>query len=609
MTPTDTANDSGISQHQSRRVSTSVNAPISGLSRRDALRIGAMVAGAALVPAAVRGASPARPTAVPALPMSQNDDAQTDIEIAIPFDPYGQAVSLDPHRALDWGPLWVTLPYVWSGLLAFDENGAVVADLAEDVAPGDDASIWTVTIREGMSFASGTPITSQSFVDSWLRALNPSNVAPMATYMQPVLGFAEYVAGTSTDIGFEVIDERTIEIRLTEPVSYFPSYLATFVWAVIDLDVVAAAPVDFPLMDAGAGQWRFTEFVDNDHMTMEPNAAYWDGASPSVVRIIWPFLDSLDASTVGLEQYRNDQVVSLDVPISLSTTIAEDAALSADLISLPLSGSTIAIGMDFNQPPFNDVRIRQAVATSIDKTVWANEIWQNTYIPAPSFTPPSTAQIATYVGPAAPEFDAARARQLVTEAGFEIGEAQTEIIYYQPATDSAEDQQRHAALLQMITDNSGITIVHDTSRTAEQIASLQSDVGGRQFDLVWWWPTSDTPSLLSTVGQSTSPYMTGWFNWNPELEAVGELDAGEASAEFDRLTLEADQELDAESRNQAYAGAETFLLDNAVLVPLGHWVQTYIQKPWLQGTRQGPWSGRIPVRIDRNVIVVGKPEA
>ncbi|MEJ7837628.1 MAG: ABC transporter substrate-binding protein [Thermomicrobiales bacterium] len=582
---------------------------MSNLSRRDALRIGAMVASSALVPSAVRGASPSSPAKSSVQRVAQNDDAQTGIEITIPLDPYGQAVSLDPHRALDWGPLWVTLPYVWSGLLAFDENGAVVPDLAEDVVPGDDASVWTVTIREGLTFASGTPITAQRFVDSWMRALNPSNVAPMATYMQPVLGFAEYVAGTSTDIGFEVIDERTIEIRLTEPISYFPSYLATFVWAVIDLDVVAAAPVDFPLMDAGAGQWRFTEFVENDHMTMEPNAMYWDGASPSVVRITWPFLDSLDASTVGLEQYRNDLLVSLDVPISLSTSIAEDEALAADLIALPLSGSTIAIGMDFNQPPFNDVRIRQAVAASIDKTVWATEIWQDTFVPAMTFTPPSTAQIAGYVAPQALEFDAARADQLVTDAEFQTGDAQTEIIYYQPASDSAEDQQRHAALLQMITDNSGITIVHDTSRTTEQIASLQSDVGGRQFDLVWWWPTSDTPSLLSTIGQSSSPYMAGWFNWNPALEAVGDVDAGEASAEFDRLTLEADQELDAERRNQSYAEAETLLLNNAVLIPLGHWVQTYIQKPWLQGTRQGPWSGRIPVRIDRNVIVVGKPEA
>jgi hypothetical protein len=43
---------------------------------------------------------------------------------------------------------------------------------------------------------------------------------------------------------------------------------------------------------------------------------------------------------------------------------------------------------------------------------------------------------------------------------------------------------------------------------------------------------------------------------------------------------------------------------NAVYIPLGHWVQSFVQKPWLTGTRQGPWSGRLPVRFDRNVTVV-----
>lgn len=598
MTSTDTALDSGIDP-ASRSFSAFT------LSRRNALRYGAMTAGAALLPTATRASSTARSTSRSSM---QDGDFQTDVEISIPIDPFGEAFSLDPHRALDWGPLWVTLPYVWSGLLSFDENGDVVPDLAEQVVPGDDATVWTATLREGLTFASGTPILAQNFIDSWLRALDPANVAPMAKFMEPVEGYAEYIAGSDTEIGFEAIDERTIEIRLSRAISYFPSYLATFVWAVIDLDVVAASTSEFPLQDAGAGQWRFTEFVDGDHLTMEPNAQYWDDPSPSVVRIDWPFMDSLDAAGQGIEQYRSDLVASLDVPLSLSAAIGEDESLTADLTSVPLYGSTIAIGMDFSQPPFDDVRIRQAVAAAIDKDAWSTDIWLGSFVPAASFTPPSTAQIAEYTSPAAPGFDAARATQLVADAEFVTGDTQTEIIYYQPATDSAEDQQRHAALLQMINDNSGITIVHDVSKTADQIASLQTDVGGRQFDLVWWWPTSDTPSLLSTIGQSTSPFMSGWFNWNPELEAVGEIDPGELSAEYDRITLEADQELDAATRNEAYAEAETILLDNAVYIPLGHWVQTYIQKPWLQGTRQGPWSGRIPVRIDSNVNVVGKPD-
>jgi oligopeptide transport system substrate-binding protein len=598
-------NDAGARQGSPSRFLNSYTSPNRGFSRRDAIRAGALLTGAAMIPVAVRASSSSR---TGASRHAFQGDAQTDIELTIPLDPFGEPLSLDPHRAVDWGPNWVTLPYVWSGLLAFDQNGAVVPDLAEEVVPGDDASVWTATLRENLRFASGTAITAQHFIDSWLRALDPANLAPMAMFMAPVAGYDDYIAGTSTELGFEAVDDRTIEIRLKQPLSYFPSYLATFVWAVIDLDIAASDPANFPLLDSGAGQWRFTEFVDNDYFTMEQNPNYWDGGSPSVTRIVWPFMDSIAAGTEGLDLYRQDAVASLDVPLSLVPAVQEDDALAADLISIASPGSTISIGLDFNQPPFNDVRIRQAIAASIDTTAWATDIWEETFVPATSFTPPSTISLTGYEAPPVIAFDANRAKDLVAQAEFQTGDAQTEVVYYQPASDSPEDQERHAALLQMITTNSGITITHDTSKTSEQIAALQSDLGGRQFDLVWWWASSDTPCLLSKIGQSTSPFMAGWFNWAPTIEPVGDLDPGGASSEFDRITGEADQELDLDARNSAYAEAEKILLDNAVYIPLGYWVQRYIQKPWLQGTRQGPWTGRIPVRIDKDVTVSGKPE-
>jgi ABC-type transport system substrate-binding protein len=555
-------NDAGARQGSQSRfhIQSSISASTSGFSRRDVIRAGAILSGAALFPEAVR-ASGSNVSGTAQFTARAQGEVQTDVELTIPLDPFGEPISLDPHRAVDWGSLWVTLPYVWSGLLAFDQNGAVVPDLAEEVVPGEDASTWTATLRENLTFASGTTITAQHFIDSWKRALDPANVAPMAMFMQPVTGYEEFIAGTSTEIGFGAVDERTIEIRLKQPLSYFPSYLATFVWAVVDLDIVASAPADFPLQDSGAGQWRFTELVDNDHFTMEPNPNYWDGVSPSVTRIVWPFMDSLEASAEGIELYRQNAVASLDVPLSVAPTIQDDPELAPDLISIASPGSTISIGLDFNQPPFNDVRVRQAIAAAVDTTSWANDIWEESFVPATSFTPPSTLAVAGYESPPAIAFDPARAKDLVSQSGFQTGEAQTEIVYYQPATDSAEDQERHAALLQMIADNSGITITHDTSKTAEQITALQTDLGGRQFDLVWWWATSDTPSLLSKVGQSTSPYMAGWFNWSPTIEPVGDLDPGGASSEFDRMTTEADQAIDQDARNASYAEAEKILLD------------------------------------------------
>lgn len=578
-------------------------------SRRDILRASAVLAGASgLASSPVPAVASPAPRGHGAGSFRQEGDVQTSQEIVLPFNPFGQPVTLDPHRTVNWGPFWVLFPHVWSGLLRFDENGGVVADMAESVEPAADAATWIATLRPDLRFASGRPVIAEDFVDSWKRALDPISPSPMAQFMEAVDGYAPFLAGSSTDIGFAALDDRTIEIRLSQPVSSFPSYLATFVWAVLDIDVVNDREVADPfLAGAGAGHWRFTEFVDGDRLVMEPNPEHWEEASASLSRITWRIIDGPDASTVALDLYRNDEVVLADVPHSLVQATSDDASLSGELVTIESQSSTLAVGLDFNQEPFSDVRVRQAVAASIDRDRFASELSGGEFAPAVSFVPPSVSLTSGYQ-PASPiGSDSSRSRQLLADAGIDPASGAPDIVYYQPATDSQADIERHAALLRMIEENSDLVIRHDTSLTAEQIAANQSDSGGRQFDIVWWWTATESAALLETAAASSSPFMAGWFNWSPSLQGEGAQDPGAASAEFDSLVAAARQELDVDARNQAYRTAEQLLLDNAVLIPLGHWLQRYVQKPWLQGTRQGPWSGSIPVRFDREVVVRGRP--
>jgi len=581
------------------------------ITRRNLVRGTIAVAGMA----AVAGTIPASEAAAfgsvsKAANLNGQDDVQTGVEISIPFLPYGQAVTLDPHRSGNWGSFWTLFPHVWSGLLRFDQNGQVETDLADSITADDTQTIWTAKLRSGVKFASGRQITADDFISSWKRALSPSALSPMAAFMEPVKGFADYTTGKSTEIGLVAKDAETIEITLSAPQSSFPAYLATFVWAVLDGDVLADASLAAPLLaDAGAGAWRFTEFVDDDHITMEPNQNYWDDPSPSLAKVTWVILSGDDAESVALQQYGDDTVVSADVPLSQYDAVNADETRKAELQTIGSQGSTIAIGLDFSQPPFDDVRIRRAVAASIDRGSWANDIWKGSYAPAGPFTAPVTASISNYTPPNGIEFAPDKARQELTDAKFNPAQNSTDIVYFQPATDSQEDQQRHAALLKMIQDNCGIVIRHDTTLTLDQISSQQKDNGGRQFDIVWWWPDVDSPAFLSKVGTSSSPFMNGWFNWSSNIAKSGDFDPGKDSKTFDMLAADAAKSGDAAIRNAAYQQAETLLIENAVYIPLGYWIQRFVQKPWLQGTKQGPWSGRIPVRFDKDVVVRGKPES
>ncbi|MGN6483764.1 MAG: hypothetical protein ACTHMX_05115, partial [Thermomicrobiales bacterium] len=99
----------------------------------------------ALGAAAMAAAGPISILAAPAgsgrnQPVAQ-DDVQTDVAITVPLLPYGQAVTIDPHRTVNWGPFWTLLPHVWAGLLRFDRNGGVEADLATSVESNEDLTV------------------------------------------------------------------------------------------------------------------------------------------------------------------------------------------------------------------------------------------------------------------------------------------------------------------------------------------------------------------------------------------------------------------------------------------------------------------------------------
>lgn len=541
--------------------------------------------------------------------LAQGDIPTPDVTLNLPFNPFGQTVTVDPHTTVNWGPFWVMLPYAWSGLLRFDENGAVEPDLAESVTPNEDGTIWTATLREGVLFANGDPILAEHFVTSWTRALDATRLSPMARFMSPVEGFEAYVAGESTDIGFRAVDERTIEITLSEPLSHFPGYLATFVWAVMHPGYMDAnGDTEIALSDASAGAWRIAEFDETSRIVMTPNENYWAPQSPSITSVVWHIAPGAGTDQAILDMYMADEVAIADVPASLYETAGAESALGAEVVTIDDHASTLAISLDFRQAPFDDVRVRRAIAHAIDKERWSQEIQAGAYVPAQSFTPPVLATIAGYEAPEGISYAPDQAQALIADAGVDVETAEEEILYFQPATDSVEEMDRRSRLLEMISEATGLSISHDTNLTREQITALRQDNGGLQFDIVQWWIDSDTPSILA-IASEESEFNAGWFNWETSLEATGEFTPGDDAATFNERIDEAFATIDQDERNALYREAEELLLKNAVLIPLGYWVQRFVQKPWLQGTRQGPWSGSTPVRIDENVVVIGMPSS
>ena len=575
------------------------------LSRRDLARMSALAAGAvATARFGVQSAS-ARPAAIRA----QGGDPQTDQELLIPFDPFGEPIVLDPQQAVNWGPFWLLLPNVFGGLLRYSEDGAIEYDLAESYDVSDDGKTYTFRIRSDAKYASGNAVVADDFVQSWKRALNPDSISPMAEFMSVIDGYGDYTSRASEDIGIEATDDQTLTVTLSDGYTFFPSYAASFVYAVVDPAILESNPDDFYLNDAGTGPWRVTAFDPAGDLVMEPNTNYYGGTSPSLTKLTWRTTSGSDAGQAALDMYTNDDAISADVTISLVEAVTADDALSADLQTIEFPGTTRSLAMDFNQAPFNQVGVRRAFALATDRETYANDTYLGTYTPTTSFTPPVTGQVgkdAQYEAPAGLDFNADDAATALADAGFEGGAGLPEIVFYQSADDTADEIDRTAAFLATYQDTLGVAITHDTSLTAAQIELQREDNSGFQIAIADWSSIGDTPYLLSYALRPDSPYMSGFYNWNADLPDDGDFTPGADAQQFLDLTDDADREQDEAARNDLYQQAETLALQNAVYIPIGNWVQQYVQKPWLQGTRQGAWTGRLPILFDQDVVVVGR---
>ena len=137
--------------------------------------------------------------------------------------------SLDPQQATD-GTSFEVIANFTDGLMQMDKDGQAVNALAESYDLSEDGLTYTFHIREDANCSNGTPVTAADFVFAWQRAVDP-NVASEYSYMLSDIGqiknAAEIIAGEAdkSELGVTAVDEKTLQVELNVPVSYFLSLM------------------------------------------------------------------------------------------------------------------------------------------------------------------------------------------------------------------------------------------------------------------------------------------------------------------------------------------------------------------------------------------------
>ena len=194
--------------------------------------IGVLLAGCAAAPAAQpAGEAASQPAAGGAQKLIWSVEGVNELPGLDPADPQNaqsvQAINL-----------------IFGGLVKLDDQLNVAPDGAESWTVSEDGKTYTFSIREGLKFADGTPVTAQNFADSINRALQPETASYGASFqLGHIAGAADVAAGTTKEAsGIKVVDERTLEITLDDNVPYFLAQLTYPVSFVVPPQAIVRIP-------------------------------------------------------------------------------------------------------------------------------------------------------------------------------------------------------------------------------------------------------------------------------------------------------------------------------------------------------------------------------
>jgi peptide/nickel transport system substrate-binding protein len=276
--------------------------------------------------------------------------------------------------------------------------------MAESWTVGDDKLTWTFKLRQGQKFHDGTPFNAEAVKFAFDRSIDKT-----FEFYDPTLASAnlQRVAGIGS---YGVVDEHTFKIVTNRPYAFLLWDLQGFLLP-SPTAVRKHGNKAYAQYAAGTGPFRMTRYVDGQVMELEPNEGYWQG-KPKLDKIV---LLPIPEPAARLASLQAGDVDWAEVPPPDAVRQLKDAGFQ--IITGPYPHA-ITYQLNASKPPFNDVRMRQAVnyAVNRDSTV---AVINGLGIPAPQYVHKGH----PYYDPdwAGYSYDPARVRALMAEAGFAGG--------------------------------------------------------------------------------------------------------------------------------------------------------------------------------------------
>jgi oligopeptide transport system substrate-binding protein len=446
---------------------------------------------------------------------------------------------------------------LWTGLVEYDQDGAIQYTGVADSIETQDNVTWTVKLKDGWTFHDGTPVDAASFVDAWNYTAYSPNAFTGSSFFANIEGYDDLQAPTDAEgnvtgdpaasemSGLQVVDDTTFTVTLTGPFAQFPVTVGYTVFYPLP-DVFFDDPEAFGTNPVGNGPFqaeeeyqagvgftltRYDDYAGENAAQAEAleyrvyadvNTAYTDvqGGSVDIVRRI-----PADAATTA--------------PAEFGDRYLETEGASFDFLRLPLYDER-----------YSDPRVRQALSLAVDRAAISEAIFGGTREPADAFIPPTIPGYregaCTYC-----ELDVDRANQLLDDAGFDRS---------QPIELWFNAGGGHEAWMQAVgnqlRDNLGVQYI------------LKGDLQQAQY------------LPLATNRGMTGPFRQGWGmdypspqNFLEPLHSTAAFPPGSnysfySNPEFDDLVVQGNEAAGQDEAIEYYNQAEDVLAEDMPLIPM-----------------------------------------
>lgn len=432
----------------------------------------------------------------------------------------GDPSSLNPINVSDrWG--LTTTNIVYSPLARIEGDGTVVNELAETIEPADDGLSVTVTLKEGLLWSDGEPLTADDVVFTYTNKALREN------------GNADLLWIGDQPITAEATDERTVVFHLPSVSAAALSNIATETYIIPEHvygEVTDFSGAELDPIAVGSGPYVLTEYERGQYLTFEPNENFY-GEAPNIENLTLQIVPNADTVKTALQTGEADA--------SFVTPEQIDEVSAAGLDVYPYSEGRVAY-LGLNLAKLTDKDVRQALLFALDRNelndaaYLSDEYYQNAY----TILPPTNAFATEDVEKYEQDLDAASAADGLT------------ITLAYAGSDPAQTTQ--ATLIQQQLKQAGVTVELAGVEGASIYTEIEKGADAKYDAFLGGYIMGADPDAYSALFRTGAS--SNFFHYsNPETDAL--FDAGAA-------------ELDADARGAIYDDLQAQIAEDAVIYPI-----------------------------------------